>query len=320
MPGRFKSCIHIAPVFGNTLPPIPRVFSDARRNSTKAGPMSILAKLDARIATFTTGEREIAQFVLADPDRAVQMSSASLAKETGRSQSSVVKFCQKLGFKGYQDFKLAVSQAAARAWSVPVGVVHGTIDSSDSHATTIQKLIGSKIHSIQHTLSANDEADIRTCLDAIGAARRIQLVGVGASSLVARDFGYKLQKLGFGIIFDADSHIQIANATTLGPKDVMIALSYSGTSLETLRIAQQARDNGAQVISITGVAPNPLSEGADIRLFTVADDEKPRSSAITSRDAQLALADLLFIQLVQHLPNSNSSIQAAEQSVTVLKS
>ena len=124
-------------------------------------------------------------------------------------------------------------------------------------------------------------------------------MGVGASSLVARDLGYKLQKLGFMIIFDADSHIQIANATTLGTGDLMIALSYSGTSLETLRIAQQARDNGARVISITGLTPNPLSDGADIRLYTVADDEKPRSSAITSRDAQLALADLLFIQLVQ---------------------
>lgn len=282
--------------------------------------MSILALLDAKIETYTQGEREIAQFVLADPERAVQMSSASLAEETGRSQSSVVKFCQKLGYRGYQDFKLAVSQAAARAWSVPAGGVHGKIESSDSYSTTIQKLMGSKIHSIQQTLSANNEADIRACLDTISASRRIQLVGVGASSLVARDLGYKLQKLGFMIIFDADSHIQIANATTLGTGDLMIALSYSGTSLETLRIAQQARDNGARVISITGLTPNPLSDGADIRLYTVADDEKPRSSAITSRDAQLALADLLFIQLVQSLPGANKNIQAAEQSVSVLKS
>ncbi|MGJ8583523.1 MAG: MurR/RpiR family transcriptional regulator [Marinosulfonomonas sp.] len=292
----------------------------AERSTKKADPMSILAMLDAKIETFTQGEKEIAQFVLADPDRAVQMSSASLAAETGRSQSSVVKFCQKLGYRGYQEFKLAVSQAAARAWSVPASGVHGKIESSDSYATTIQKLMGSKIYSIQQTLSANSETDIRACLDTISGARRIQLVGVGASSLVARDFGYKLQKLGFVIIFDADSHIQIANATTLGTEDVMIALSYSGTSLETLRIAQQAQDTGARLISITGLAPNPLSENADIRLYTVADDEKPRSSAITSRDAQLALADLLFIQLVQTLPGSNNTIQAAERSVSVLKS
>jgi DNA-binding MurR/RpiR family transcriptional regulator len=282
--------------------------------------MSVLTILKAQIDGFTPGERKIAEFVLADPEQAYQMSSASLAQATGRSQSGVVKFCQKLGFRGYQEFKLAVSQATAQTWHVPTGVVHGTIDASDSFATTIQKLVGSKIHSVQQTLSVNSEHAVRRALDAISAARRLQLVGVGASSLVARDFGYKLQKLGLSVLFDADSHIQIANATTLGPKDVVIALSYSGASLETLRIAEQAHAKGAAVISLTGARPNPLSSLADMQLFIVADEEKARSSAITSRDAQLALADLLFILLVQQMPRSNDRIQAAERAVSVLKS
>lgn len=282
--------------------------------------MTILTILAAQLDTFTTGEREIAEFVIANPDRALQLSSARLAKQTGRSQSSVVKFCQKLGFRGYQDFKLSVSQATARDWQTPPGYVHGSIESTDSFTATIQKLIGSKIHSVQQTASANTETMVSRALDAIRDAGRIQLVGVGASSLVARDFGYKLLKLGRMVMYDADSHIQIANATTLGPGDALIALSYSGTSLETLRIAEQARAKGARVISITGVQPNPLSSLANIALYVIADEEKARSSAITSRDAQLALADLLFILLVQHLPGSHDSIQAAEHAVSVLKS
>lgn len=282
--------------------------------------MSVLTIIKSQLDGFTAGERKIAEFVLSDPDRAYQMSSASLAEATGRSQSGVVKFCQKLGFRGYQEFKLAVSQAAAQSWPVPAGVVHGTIDAADSFTTTIQKLVGSKIHSVQQTVAANGEHALRRALDAIAAARRVQLVGVGASSLVARDFGYKLQKLGALVMFDADSHIQIANATALGPGDVVIALSYSGASLETLRIAQQARDKGTRLISITGMQPNSLSALAEIQLFVVADEEKARSSAITSRDAQLALTDLLFILLVQHMPQSNDRIQAAEQAVSVLKS
>lgn len=281
--------------------------------------MTILTILDAQLESFTAGEREIAEFVLANPERAFQLSSASLAAQTGRSQSSVVKFCQKLGFRGYQDFKLAVSQAAVRDWPQRVGTVHGTIESTDSVATTIQKLIGSKVQSIQQTASVNSEAILQKALDAIGAARRIQLVGVGASSLVARDFSYKLQKLGLMVLYDADSHIQIANATTLGAEDVTIALSYSGGSLETLRIAEQARAKSARVISVTGVQPNPLSALADIPLYVIADEEKARSSAITSRDAQLALADLLFILLVQRVPHSHESITVAEGAVSVLK-
>lgn len=281
--------------------------------------MSVLTVLKAQIGGLTAGEREIADFVLADPEQVVQLSSASLAEATGRSQSSVVKFCQKLGYRGYQDFKIAVSQATAQTWPAPSGMVHGTIESSDSYQTTIQKLIGSKMNAIQQSMQVNSEAAVRRALEAIFAARRVQLVGVGASSLVARDFTYKLQKLGCLVLFDADSHIQIANTATLGAGDVVLALSYSGTSLETLRIAETARARDATVISLTGIQPNRLAALADIQLYLVADEDKVRSSAIASRDAQLAIADLLFILAVQTRPDANAMIQDAEKAVSVLK-
>ncbi|MBR9762633.1 MAG: MurR/RpiR family transcriptional regulator [Rhodobacteraceae bacterium] len=282
--------------------------------------MSVLAVLNAQLSGFTAGEREIAEFVLTDPDQVVQLSSAGLAAATGRSQSGVVKFCQKLGYRGYQDFKIAVSQAAAQHWPAPGDMVHGTIESSDSYQTTLQKLVGSKMNAIQQSIQVNEEATMRRALEAILAARRVQLVGVGASSLVARDFTYKLQKLGCFTLFDADSHIQIANAATLREGDVVLALSYSGASIETLQIAEVARSWGATVISLTGMQPNRLSALAQIQLYLVADEEKVRSSAITSRDAQLAMADLLFILAVQAGPEANARIQAAEQAVSVLKS
>ncbi|GKY88471.1 MurR/RpiR family transcriptional regulator [Sinisalibacter aestuarii] len=282
--------------------------------------MSVLTILKAKLGTFTEGEREIAQFVLDAPDRTIQLSSANLAEATGRSQSSVVKFCQKLGFSGYQDFKLAVSQAMAQSWEVPTGVIHGSIDATDSYTTTVQKLIGSKLHAMQQTISVNTETAIGRAIEMIRNARRVQLVGVGAASLVARDLAYKLQKLGLFVIYEADSHVQVANAATLGPDDVMIALSQSGASLETLHVARTAKAHGSTLISVTGVQPNRLASMADVQLHTVADEERPRSSAITSRDAQLTMTDLLFILLLQRKPEANALIHAAEEAVTGLKS
>ncbi|WP_010141945.1 MurR/RpiR family transcriptional regulator [Oceanicola sp. S124] len=282
--------------------------------------MSVLTVLKAQLPGFTAGEREIAEYVLASPEKVVQLSSAGLAKATGRSQSGVVKLCQKLGYRGYQDFKIAVSQATAQSWPTPSDMVHGTIESSDSYQSTIQKLIGSKMNAIQQSIQVNGEPALRRALDAILTARRVQLVGVGASSLVARDFTYKLQKLGCFVLFDADSHIQIANTSTLREGDVILALSYSGASIETVQIAEAAKARGATLISLTGMHPNRLSGLADIQLFLVADEDKVRSSAIASRDAQLAMADLLFILAIQRRPDATSKIQAAEQAVAVLKS
>ena len=281
--------------------------------------MSILKIISARLDSMSEADRQIGRFIVEHPERMLQLSSAALAVETGRSQSSVVKFSQKMGYGGYQELKLAVNKAQAQESQVPPGLIHGGIEAGDRYATIRQKLISSKILSIQETVAVNNEETIDRVVDALAKARRIHLAGVGASSLVARDFSYKLLKLGRVVLLDSDSHVQIANAATLEPDDVLFAISYSGSSLETLRVAERARARGAKVISVTGLQQNPLAEVANLHLFTVADEERVRSSAITSRDAQLTLTDLLFILLVRRQPRASDSIHRCEAAAAVLK-
>ncbi|AGB74460.1 MULTISPECIES: MurR/RpiR family transcriptional regulator [Rhizobium] len=281
--------------------------------------MSILKKISAQLETMAPADRQIGQFIIDNPDQMLRLSSAALAVETGRSQSSVVKFSQKLGYAGYQELKLAVSEAKAQEWQAPAGMIHGTIEVGDGYLTILQKLLGSKMQAMQQTISVNNEADIEKALEALHDARRIHLVGVGASSLVARDFSYKLMKLGRNVLHDSDSHVQMANASTLGPDDLLFALSYSGASIETLRIAELASQRQATVIAVTGLQDNPLARVADICLHTVGDEDRVRSSAITARDAQLMLTDLLFILLVQRQPDANDYVHNSETAVSVLK-
>lgn len=281
--------------------------------------MSILKKISAQLETMAPADRQIGQFIIDNPEQMLRLSSAALATETGRSQSSVVKFSQKLGYAGYQELKLAVSEAKAQEWQPPAGMIHGTIEVGDGYLTILQKLLGSKMQAMQQTISVNNETDIEKALEALHDARRIHLAGVGASSLVARDFSYKLMKLGRNVLHDSDSHVQMANASTLGPDDLLFALSYSGASIETLRIAELARQRRATVIAVTGLQDNPLVHVADICLHTVGDEDRVRSSAITARDAQLMLTDLLFILLVQRQPDANDYVHNSETAVSVLK-
>jgi len=281
--------------------------------------MSILKVLSAKLDSMTVADRQIAQFIIDHPDEMLTLSSAALAEATGRSQSSVVKFSQKMGYGGYQQLKLAVNKAKALEWHTPGGVIHGTIDTNDSYVTILQKLIGSKLLSMRETLAANNEQAIDAVVEALVSARKVQLAGVGASSLVARDFSYKLLKLGRVVLIDTDTHIQVSNASGLNETDVLLALSHSGRSIETLRIAELAKQRGATVISMTGLHPNPLLDLADLHLFTVTDEERVRSSAITSRDAQLMLMDMLFILLIRRQADAHDYIHNSESAVTVLK-
>lgn len=281
--------------------------------------MSVLNMINAKLDGMAPSDREIGQYIVDNPDQMLRLSTAALAAEIGRSQSSVVKFSQKLGYASYQELKLAVSEARAQDWRMPAGFIHGSIELGDAFPVILKKLIGSKLLSMQRTVAGNSERIISRTLELLDDARRIHLAGVGASSLVARDFSYKLMKLGRNVLHDSDSHIQMANASTLGPGDVLFALSHSGASIETLRIAELAGKRGAMVIAVTGVHDNPLSRVADIRLYTIADEERARSSSITARDAQLTLTDLLFILLVQRQPDANDYVHNSEAAVSVLK-
>src|SRR3569623_1251332 len=106
---------------------------------------------------------------------------------------------------------------------------------------------------MERTVAANSERIISRALELLDGARRIHLVGVGASSLVARDFSYKLMQLGRNVLHDSDSHIQMANASTLGPVVVLFAISYSVARIESLRIAELASKRVSMVIAVSGM-------------------------------------------------------------------
>ena len=74
-----------------------------------------LVKLRSERDRMSAIERRIADFIIENAHLLRDYSSQQLANALGISQSSVVKFCQKLGFKGYPDLKLAISEAVIRA-------------------------------------------------------------------------------------------------------------------------------------------------------------------------------------------------------------
>ncbi|MDR7222520.1 MurR/RpiR family transcriptional regulator [Aminobacter aminovorans] len=281
--------------------------------------MSVLTKIIATLDTMAPADRQIGQFIVDNPDEMLRLSSVALGEQTGRSQSSVVKFAQKLGYPSYQQLKLAVSEAKAQQWQAPPGMVHGSIDRADGYVAVQQKLVAGKLAAMQQTMSVNSEQTVGRVLDLLDRAERIHLAGVSASSLVARDFAIKLMKLGRNVLHDSDSHVQLASAASLGARDVLLAFSHSGTSIETVRIAELAKERGAAVVVISSLRDNPLSAIADVVLHSVSDEDNVRSSSITARDAQLALTDLLFILLVQRQADANDHIHRSEAAVAALK-
>jgi DNA-binding MurR/RpiR family transcriptional regulator len=139
----------------------------------------------------------------------------------------------------------------------------------------------------------NTEA-IEKAADALIAARRVELYGVGSAAPIAEDANYRLLRIGIESKVVTDSHVQAISAALVTPEVTTITVSHSGSTHETLSTIRLAKEAGATTICITNIGKSPILKYSDILLNTMARETDFRTEAMTSRIAQLAIVDTLI--------------------------
>ncbi|RJF79425.1 SIS domain-containing protein [Azospirillum cavernae] len=259
----------------------------------------MLASLHASLPHLRRAELAVAQVVLAAPDAVVGDSIAQLAAKAEVSEPTVVRFCRAVGFAGFQDFKLRLAQhlaaSAARA-QVADGALALVRDLSpdDSVSSAAEKVMNRSIDALVRLRDTLDATALERAARRLTQAGRVEIVGVGASGSVAIDAHHKLFRLLPSVAASSDAHLQTMAAATLGPNDVLLTISKTGTSAEILDAATIARDGGACVIAITS-ARAPLAALADLLLAVEVDEDTAVHTPMASRLAQLALVDALTV-------------------------
>jgi DNA-binding MurR/RpiR family transcriptional regulator len=275
--------------------------------------MSTFTKIKALKDSLSSSELKLAKFALDSSSAIRELSSLELANVVGVSQSSVVKFSQKLGYKGYPAFKMGVIDALNIATAS--NNLHGKITINDSFSQMSDKLLSSKVSVLNETQKLNDEAVFIEAVELLKSSKRILICGLGGSALVGKDFSYKLQKLGMLAIEEPDAHAQLAFAATLSENDLVFAISESGSTKEMINVVTEAKNNKAKIISVTRFGSTPISDMANLKLYSVADDESARLSSILTRTAQEFIIDILFIAITQ---SSRQGRQILEKTNTVV--
>lgn len=259
--------------------------------------MSSLLRIRQIYPSLAQNDRKLADFLLTNPEQARHLSSQKLAQQIGVSQSAVVKFAQKLGYKGFPALKLSLSEIVTTP--LPAVTLHNQILSTDSLKTIGEKLLSEKTAALRATLDINSEQRLMQALEMLRAARKVILIGIGASGLVAKDLAYKLLKIGVVALSETDMHVQLAAVQALNEQDVLLAISFSGERREINLAAEEAQRCGARVLALTSFSPNNLQQRADHCLYTISEEPVIRSAAISSSTAQYALTDLLFMSMIQ---------------------
>ncbi|AGX03163.1 MULTISPECIES: MurR/RpiR family transcriptional regulator [Bacillaceae] len=252
------------------------------------------ARIKTHYSKFSDKEKRIADYILDNPEKIVHSSINQLADDLGIADSTVFRFCKRIGFKGYQALKIALASEIV----APIKDIHETIQEEDDILTVSEKVFRSNINTLEDTLKLIRGGAFEMAVEAILQAEKVEFFGSGGSGIIAQDAYHKFIRTGLTVHANSDSHLQLMSASQLSDKDTAVFISHSGATKDMIGVLKVAKENGARTISITNFAKTPLTQQADIALYTVAEETDYRSEALSSRIAQLSIIDALYVNVM----------------------
>lgn len=254
---------------------------------------SALLRLRECSQRFSSTERGVAERILAEPQLVVDLSIHELAQKTFSSPSTIVRMCSHTGYSGYKEFRRAVTFELARREQTRQSE-QKDLQRSDSLEQIIDKITYANILSLEETRDLMDVSILRAGAEVLRQARVIYLFGLGASLCAAKDAYLKFLRLNKLCVINEDWHSQLVQSCNATDQDAALVFSYSGVTTEVIECMRNLKKNGTPIIAITRCVSSPVSDLADYRLYTAANESLFRSGAMSSRMSQLNVVDILF--------------------------
>ena len=304
--------IPVAVVAGSAAGADPGVAGPPPNAEVSASPAGVLARLSSLLPSLRESERKIAEYVLANAGEVVYCSITELADRTGTSEATVIRFARQLDYSGYAAFKIALALELRDA----TAQLPSELASSSDAAAVKHHVIQLSIESLRDTAQLLDDRALEQAVDALAKAGRIEIYGVGSSGIVAGRAYATFMQIGLPAQAITDAHHQVISATQLGPGDVALAISQSGSTRDTLEALEHARNAGATCVCITRYARSPITRVAHITLLAAARPATVAGLPMFGEVAQFAIAEMLAAATAARRDSSPAVLARGRQAVS----
>ena len=253
----------------------------------------ILSVLQKKAATFSKGQRLLANYITEYYDKAAFMTASRLGKTVNVSESTVVRFAVELGYDGYPSMQKAMQEMVLnRLTSVQrIEVANDRIGNQD----VVSMVLQSDADKLRQTAEMVNRDDFRASVQAIRSAKRIYILGARSVAPLASFLGYYLNFMfdNVRIITASGASEVFERLVGLTSEDVVIAFSFPRYSAATVKGAQYSRATGATVIGVTDSQLSPLGQHCDKVIVAKSD----MVSLVDSIVAPLSVINALIVAL-----------------------
>ena len=260
---------------------------------------NLLVRIQKKYKTFSKGQKNLADYIIKNYDKAVFLTAARLGKEVGVSESTTVRFATQLGYKGFPEFHRALEELVRnRLTSIQrMEVTYGHVPQGEILDTIFQ----SDIEKIKMTMESIDHNAFELAVDTLLEARTIYIVGIRSCAPLASFLGFYLN-----LILDDVRLVQTNSASEIfeqmiriNEKDVIIGISFPRYSMRTLKAIEFANNRNAKVITITDSVHSPINLYSSCNLIAKSD----MASIVDSLVAPLSVVNALVVALCMKRQN-----------------
>ena len=226
---------------------------------------SVLQTIRQQMDGFSKGQKRIAEYILSDYDKAAFMTAAKLGKTAQVSESTVVRFASELGYSGYPAMQKAL-QGLIRGRLTSVQRIRA---SEMEEGDLLSRAMHRDVETINATIESIDRTAFANVVEKLLAAEHVYIVGVRSSAFLAGYLNFYLRLLMDNVILVQHSAAGeiYEQMVHIGPKDVLIAISFPRYSNMVIHAVDMACERGADVIAITDNGMSPLMPYATEALF-----------------------------------------------------
>lgn len=275
-------------------------------------PGGVAAVIAAVTPALRPSDARVMQLVLNEPDFVRDATVDAVAKRAGVSPSTVVRACHAAGFGGFPSLKLALIREAAQPATNASQALHADAELDEVCATVLASHADS-IRSVHATL---DSRQLEQAVQLLAAASHVLIVGVGTSAAPAADAAYRFTTIGCHAEAPADGRTRQLRASLLSASDVVLAISHTGRSAETLAAVDTAHATEAKIVAITSFSSSPLADRAHALLVAGGPDLGFQMAASSSRLAHLAVVDVLHAAVGLSVPTRSDAAMRATADIT----
>jgi DNA-binding MurR/RpiR family transcriptional regulator len=259
--------------------------------ATNPAEQAIAARIAAAMPTLTPIHRRMGEYVLANLFRAATMRIDELASVVGASVATANRFARALGFDGYPQFREALVRGF-EATLAPVERLRSAQESLAAGDDVVDASLEQAASNLHATRTAIDSAAAEAAVEAIIAARRVFVLGYGASAFLAGLMEHGLMPYHDNVqslaLMGGPSHAA-RRLFACNEGDLVIGIAFPRYVEDTIELAHRAAGRGARVLALTDSPRSPLAQFADLSLYIRAD----RRLAANADSAVLAVIEAL---------------------------